>query len=34
VGNSLQNAKPRGIREGFRNFDDVLRGHQCPRPSK
>src|SRR6266705_2100614 len=30
MGNGLQNLKPRGVREGFRNFNDVLRRqHDC-----
>src|SRR5215217_5819518 len=32
VGNGLQNPKPCGIREGFRNFDDVLQRQHGRRP--
>jgi hypothetical protein len=33
-GNGLHNPQPGGIREGFGHFHDVLRRHQCPRPSE
>src|SRR6266702_8962157 len=32
VGNGLQKTEPGRVREGFRNFDDVLRRHHGRRP--
>jgi hypothetical protein len=32
VGNGLQNPKPRGVREGFRHFHDLLRRQHDRRP--